>query len=492
MYARRFRGSRRKISPFVLWTAALCSLLAAMLAWPSSASAQTAMTVPSVNETSEGGRDSCIPFGLRCFGFGATARYQQVYAASELGGQTGIVDKLLFRLDCGETAFDITGLDLEVRLSHTTKAPLGLNSVFADNVGADETLVLDNDALSLSSAATPASPFSACPLAFDIVIDLDDVFEYNGADNLLLDVKVFGSPLDRTFDAVFVSSLTSRAARAGDPTSVGNPIANAMHTLPLVTQLVFVPPGGGDVDSDSDGMLDVADNCVDVVNADQRDTDDDGFGDACDVDDDEDGVLDLADNCPMLANPDQADSDGDGYGDACVPVGSTAKDVTVGYGTAVGDGSELMKDVSLGEAGLIGEDVTIHKNTIAGDNLVVGDNSWIAKDVMLGDNVVLGSDVTIQKETVLGDGVMVGNGTWIGIGVTIGDNVVIGAGVTIESGVVVQSGVTIGDNTVIRQNSMIGTDAQIGSQVSIGKNVTVGPKAVVDDFTTVKNNGFVS
>lgn len=492
MYARRFRGSRRKLSPVVLWTAALCGLLAAMLAWPSSASAQTVMTVPSANETNEANQGSCIPLGIGCFGEGATARYQQVYAASEFGGQAGIVDKLLFRLNCGKAAFDITGLDLEVRLSHTDKAPLGLSKVYADNIGADETLVLDSDSLSLSSAATPVSPFSDCPLEFDIVIDLDDIFEYDGTQNLLLDIKMFGSPLNREFDAVFISGVTSRAARAGDPTSVDNPIANAMHTLPLVTQFVLVPPGGGDVDSDSDGALDVADNCVDVVNPDQRDTDGDGFGDACDADDDEDGVLDMADNCPLLANPDQADSDGDGYGDACVPAGSMANNVTMGYGTVIGDGSQLMKDVSVGETGLIGENVTIHKNTTTGDNLVVGDNTWIAKDVMLGDNVVLGGDVTIQKETVLGDDVMVGDGTWIGIGVTIGDNVEIGAGVVIESGVVILSGVTIGDNTVIRRGSTIGTDAQIGSQVSIGKNVTVAAGAIVDDFTTVKNNGFVS
>jgi hypothetical protein len=77
--------------------------------------------------------------------------------------------------------------------------------------------------------------------------------------------------------------------------------------------------GTGDacVDTDGDGWMDIWDNCPDVPNPDQEDSDWDGQGDACDDDSDNDGVPDDADNCPTIYNPDQADSNGDGIGDAC-------------------------------------------------------------------------------------------------------------------------------------------------------------------------------
>lgn len=70
-------------------------------------------------------------------------------------------------------------------------------------------------------------------------------------------------------------------------------------------------------DSDGDGTLDHEDNCPDVPNPDQVDSDGDGVGDACDDDGDNDGVDDGDDNCPDVPNAGQVDSDDDGVGDAC-------------------------------------------------------------------------------------------------------------------------------------------------------------------------------
>lgn len=64
-------------------------------------------------------------------------------------------------------------------------------------------------------------------------------------------------------------------------------------------------------DTDQDGVIDLADNCVSVANAGQADEDLDLRGDACD-------------NCPPFFNLGQRDSDGDGVGDDCDPLPSTA------------------------------------------------------------------------------------------------------------------------------------------------------------------------
>ena len=83
-------------------------------------------------------------------------------------------------------------------------------------------------------------------------------------------------------------------------------------------------------DSDGDEIADDLDNCVDIDNTDQADLDDDGIGDVCDLDLDGDGICNDeaaresvspgcngVDNCPQVRNPDQRDNDGDGVGDVC-------------------------------------------------------------------------------------------------------------------------------------------------------------------------------
>ncbi len=70
-------------------------------------------------------------------------------------------------------------------------------------------------------------------------------------------------------------------------------------------------------DTDNDSVVDEIDNCDDVQNLDQANTDDDAMGDACDPDDDNDGDNDIADNCPLIENSNQADLDSDQVGDGC-------------------------------------------------------------------------------------------------------------------------------------------------------------------------------
>ncbi len=76
-------------------------------------------------------------------------------------------------------------------------------------------------------------------------------------------------------------------------------------------------------DNDEDGIDNLEDNCVDTYNPYQEDNDEDGIGNVCDAtpngDWDEDGIDDEEDNCPETWNPEQEDSDDDGQGDACDP-----------------------------------------------------------------------------------------------------------------------------------------------------------------------------
>src|SRR6185503_5563573 len=84
----------------------------------------------------------------------------------------------------------------------------------------------------------------------------------------------------------------------------------------------------GGVDPDSDGIAGGigtgCDNCDQTSNANQMDSDEDGYGDACDtcvgpgaMDTDKDLVCEAADNCPLVPNPGQEDTNNDGYGDVC-------------------------------------------------------------------------------------------------------------------------------------------------------------------------------
>ena len=85
---------------------------------------------------------------------------------------------------------------------------------------------------------------------------------------------------------------------------------------PLLVRLSF----GGGVDTDGDGVSDDADNCTLVSNADQRDTNGDGFGNLCDADLNNDGIVNVIDLGLLRTVFFTGDADADFNGDGVVNV----------------------------------------------------------------------------------------------------------------------------------------------------------------------------
>jgi hypothetical protein len=200
------------------------------------AMADTLVISPGPETSTEGDSNNAFPFNLGTL----SMRYQQVYTSSDFSAITGpsLVTAILFRPDATfGSAFSSTLPDVEISLSTTSKTPSTLDSIFAANVGGDDTVVY-NGLLALSSAFNGPS---MGPKAFDIVIDLLTPFLYDpSTGDLLLDVTNFGSGVTTQFDAVSsgdthinrVWALDSGATSATvDATSAG-----------LVTEFRFTSP----------------------------------------------------------------------------------------------------------------------------------------------------------------------------------------------------------------------------------------------------------
>ncbi|MFO7966353.1 MAG: thrombospondin type 3 repeat-containing protein [Archaeoglobaceae archaeon] len=114
--------------------------------------------------------------------------------------------------------------------------------------------------------------------------------------------------------------------------------------------------GVGDAcqDTDSDGYLDIEDNCVYDYQENQYDSDGDSIGEICDncynvynpnqTNYDTDTYGDACDNCPYVANQDQIDTDGDGIGDACEDEDNDG--VLDDYDNCLGVANTLQRDIN--------------------------------------------------------------------------------------------------------------------------------------------------
>jgi hypothetical protein len=140
----------------------------------------------------------------------------------------------------------------------------------------------------------------------------NDVFTADATNDGLLYVS--GDSTDHAYEAMYAPGFAKNSC----------PVFGEGETTALRIA-IYAPEY--DPDRDDDGLRDDVDNCDDLYNPEQRDTDLDLVGDGCDnceafanadqSDADADGIGDACDGCSVVADPDQGDGDGDGRGDAC-------------------------------------------------------------------------------------------------------------------------------------------------------------------------------
>jgi hypothetical protein len=250
-----------------------CLLATALAA--ASASAQS-IVVPRVLQAVEGASNICFPFDLGDYSYNSQ-RYQQVYAASEFADAGGPIriTAIAFRPDTNMWASAFAGLlpGVQINLSTTSAGPGKLSPVFAENVGADDTIVFAGP-LALSSKYT--GPDNG-PKEFDIRIELGSPFDFDPkAGNLLMDVRNFEGGTFLPFDAYWGPEDFTSCVYTYNVDGVRNPEGEfpATNRYGLVTQFIVgtrlreepitvpvdIKPGGcpNPWNTKSDGVMPIA------------------------------------------------------------------------------------------------------------------------------------------------------------------------------------------------------------------------------------------
>lgn len=189
-----------------------------------SAAVASPVVVPGALVNVEGNSNNCFPFAC------GAQRYQQVFDASTFGGASGLIDKILFRLDGGATSSAAT-FDLTIALSSTTASSSSISTTFANNIGADATVVM-NGLVSVTATA------GGSPNAFNVMFDVANLFTYNGTSNLLMDITVRSGSLNRQLDS-FTNSTFGVQRVFGNVGSAGATTGASGGDRGLVTAFEF-------------------------------------------------------------------------------------------------------------------------------------------------------------------------------------------------------------------------------------------------------------
>ncbi|MEM6638283.1 MAG: proprotein convertase P-domain-containing protein [Pseudomonadota bacterium] len=197
----------------------------------------------------------------------------------------------------------LTDLDVSLNVTHTYVGDLIVTLTHEDT---------GSSAVIMDRPGVPATGFGCSNNDIDTIFDdeagtpVEDVCDSNPA----IGGTVIPENALSTFDGEDLSGTWTLNISDNAGIDLGN--LNEWCLLPATEPVA--------VDSDGDGVSDDADNCTFVSNADQRDTNGDGFGNACDADLNNDCVVNVVDLGLFRQVFFSSDADADFNGDGVVNV----------------------------------------------------------------------------------------------------------------------------------------------------------------------------
>ena len=192
-----------------------------------------AIVVPNAQATNDGNSS-----GTTVSGGPTSVRSMRIFDASQFAALSGssLLTQFAWRPDRILGQSGPRSVNLRISASTTTRSVAGLSMTFADNLGADTTLVF-NGTLNWTTGNLPGPGNTR---QFDIVFPCTTPFLYDpAAGNLLLDTQLSGNGQSITLDTV---EGNPTAREIVNTTSSNGVTADFVAPFVQVTQFTFEPP----------------------------------------------------------------------------------------------------------------------------------------------------------------------------------------------------------------------------------------------------------
>ena len=189
------------------------------------------IVVPNALATDDGDSSNTSPSGP------TSVREMQIYDASQFGALSGpsFLTQFAYRPDTIPGASGPRSFTLRIYASTTSRSVAGMSTTFAENLGTNNTLVLDGTV----TVTTGNLPGPGNTRQFDYVFPFTTPFLYDpAAGNLLLDIQFTADGSSIRLDSVTEDSMLGEVINFSDSNgTTGSPLPS-----PKVTQFIFEPP----------------------------------------------------------------------------------------------------------------------------------------------------------------------------------------------------------------------------------------------------------